>query len=94
MVSLCSVAATLCFKMFPDGRVAVPTYVSTEVSGSEQVFRVFILRKKKKKKTRVFLLFLIFSYLVKVDVHLLYKTPNKQTCLSVCLQLRQINTTS
>ena len=49
MVSLCSVAATLCFKMFPDGRVAVPTYVSTEVSGSEQVFRVFILRKKKDK---------------------------------------------
>ena len=47
VVSLCSVAATLCFKMFPDGRVAVPTYVLIEVSGSEQVFRVFILRKKR-----------------------------------------------
>ena len=30
-------------------------------------------------------LFLILSYLVKVDAYLLYKTPNKQTCLSVCL---------
>ena len=27
----------------------------------------------------------LLSYLVKVDVFLLYKTPNKQTCLSVCL---------
>ena len=49
MVSLCSVAATLCFKMFSDGRVGVPTYVLIEVSGSEQVFRVFVLRKKKDK---------------------------------------------
>ena len=31
---------------------------------------------------------LIFSYLVKVDVYLLYKTPNKQTCLSVSLGSR------
>ena len=42
-VSLCSVAATMYFKMFPDGRVAVPTYVLIEVSGSEQVLSVFIL---------------------------------------------------
>ena len=45
-VSLCSVAATMYFKMFPDGRGAVPTYVLIEVSGSEQVLSVFILRKK------------------------------------------------
>ena len=35
----------------------------------------------------VMLLFLIFSYLVKFDVYLLHKTPNKQTCLSVCLSV-------
>ena len=33
----------------------------------------------------IFVVFLIFSYLVEVDVYLMYKTPNKQKCLSVHL---------
>ena len=79
------------FKMFPDGRVAVPTYVLIEVSGSEQVLSVFILRKKKIKKSNNSS---VFQSSVVYEPLFDRMLSRNLYFFIISIHLRQINTTS